>query len=112
MAQDDMHVIIYKLLAYLYDCMKKGKSADAAMLDRSGPIFNGIPEKYRCAIISEVSDRGYVTGLSIFYSDDSPQVLIAEPGITLDGVEYMFENSMMQRALRWLQDVKSALPFI
>lgn len=107
-----MHVIIYKLLAYLYDCMKHGKNVDNAMLDRTSAIFGGIPESYRCAIVSQVSDRGYVKGLSVFYSDNQPQVVIAEPSITLDGVEYMFENSMMQRALRWLQDMKSALPFI
>lgn len=24
MAHDDMHMLIYKMLAYLYDCIKKG----------------------------------------------------------------------------------------
>lgn len=112
MAQDDMHIIIYKLLAYLYDCMKKGKPADLAMLESDGAVFGGVPERYRCSIIAQVVERGYVTGMKLFYSDNEPSIVVSNPSITLDGVEYMFENTMMQRALRWLQDVKSALPFI
>ena len=28
MAQNDMYVVMYKIIAYLYDCMKKGAEPD------------------------------------------------------------------------------------
>lgn len=112
MAKDDMHVIIYKLLAYLYDCMKSGKEPERAMFDRDSAIFCGVPDKYRCAIVYQMSQRGYVTGFKVDYSDDRRDVIVIDPEITLDGVEYMFENSMMNRALSYLREIKSSLPFI
>ncbi len=32
MAQDDMHVITYRILAYLYDCMKRGRDVDPNLI--------------------------------------------------------------------------------
>lgn len=36
MAQDDMHVIMYRILAYLYWCIKQGVRPDPAQY-RPGP---------------------------------------------------------------------------
>lgn len=38
---DDMHVIMYKVLAYLYKCLKLGKDPDKEMPQGYGPLFGG-----------------------------------------------------------------------
>lgn len=107
-----MPVIICKLLAYLYDCMKKGKPAERDVLERDGVVFAGIPEQYRAMVVREVSERGYVTGLRVKPFDDKLNVIILEPEITLAGVEYLFENRTMARALNALKELKEPLSFI
>lgn len=32
MARDDYHVIVYYLLSYLYDCLKKGRPVDKSII--------------------------------------------------------------------------------
>ena len=61
MAQDDMHVLIYKALAYLYDCMKRGKEPDKAMLSCTGLLFGGIPERYWTSVWIQMLDKGLVS---------------------------------------------------
>ena len=51
MAKDDMHVIIYKLLSYLYECMKKDKAVDEELLTNTTFLLewyaeNGISFNY------------------------------------------------------------------
>lgn len=112
MAQDDMHVLIYKVLAYLYDCMKKGEQPDKSMLSCTGLLFGGIPERYWTSIWIQMLDKNLVRGVGVTHYDNEAHVVIIDPVITLDGVEFMQENTMMRKALKVLQDAKSALPFI
>ena len=112
MAQDDMHVIIYKVLTYLYECLKLGKDPDKEMLQSYGPLFGGVPERYWTAIWLEMVDKGFVKGVLKFSSDDSPQVVVDSPRVTFDGVEFLNENSMMAKAKEFLKDTKSIVPFI
>lgn len=74
-------------------------------------MFGAVPDSYRCAVIKQMKERGYVTGFTFPSGADNAAIAV-EPGITLGGVEYMFENSMMKRAMKWLRDAKSALPFV
>ena len=59
MAQDDYFVIVYKLLKYLYDCLKKGTKASEEILT---PEFFGINEDYWEYIIRNLYQEGYVDG--------------------------------------------------
>ena len=43
MAQNDMYVVMYKIIAYLYDCMKRGAEPDTSEWDCRAM---GIPEQY------------------------------------------------------------------
>ncbi|MBQ6330391.1 MAG: hypothetical protein IJI35_15330 [Kiritimatiellae bacterium] len=112
MAQDDMHVIIYKVLAYLYDCMKKGIDPDKSMLAPDGLLFGGVPERYWNSIWLQMLDKGLVVGVAQAAYDDSTHIIILSPEVTLDGVEFMQENSMMKKAKDFLKDMKSILPFV
>lgn len=112
MAQDDMHVIMYKVLAYLYKCLKLGKDPDKEMLQGYGPLFGGTPENYWTAIWLEMMEKGLVKGVLKYPSDNSMHVVLDSPRVTFEGVEFMNENSMMAKAKEFLKDTKSIIPFI
>ena len=112
MASDDMHVIIYKILAYLYDCMKRGIEPQKSMISHDGDLLGGIPYRYWCNVMVQLHDGGYVKGISVKYFENEPTVIINNPSVTLDGVQFMQENSMMNKALAFLKETKSAIPFI
>ena len=112
MAQDDMHVIMYKILAYLYDCMKKGIQPQESQI-RPGGIIGSIPELYWARIMEELSDNYLVKGIGIIhvYSGDII-VNLNDPTVTFAGVEFLQENSMMKKAAKFLKEAKSTLPFL
>ena len=109
MAQNDMYVVMYKIIAYLYDCMKSGVSPD---IEKISADALGIPEEYRVDVIEELVDHGYVKGFGIRYADNMPVVIIDRPRVTMEGVAFAQENSMMGRAKAFLQDAKASMPFI
>lgn len=45
MAKDDYHVIVYQVLAYLYQCLKKGAPIEANNLEHNCKYFQ-INKKY------------------------------------------------------------------
>lgn len=112
MAQDDMHVVMYKILAYLYSCMKQGVKPERKHYTYDGDVLH-IPEQYWAHIIQELVNHGYVSGFTVFNTWGGDLIIDEnEPKITLEGVEFLHENSSMQKVLRFLQETKSSLPFI
>ena len=110
LATDDMQVIIYKILAYLYSCMKNGIKPDR---DRYSHVAFGIPESYWNSIMLELHEHGYVRGL-VIANDFGGDLRVAgcDPTITFEGIQYLQENSLMQKTKRFLQDTKSIIPGI
>lgn len=110
MATDDMQVIIYKILSYLYDCMKSGIKPNNNMFSY---VAFGIPESYWNSIMLELHEHGYVRGL-VITNDFGGDLIVAgcDPTITFEGIQYLQENSLMQKTKRFLQDTKSIIPGI
>lgn len=109
MAADDMHVVMYKILAYLYECMKSGEKPVRANIECTA---FGINKLYWSSIFAELAERGYVKGVRIIHGDYWDEVYISEPRITMAGVEFMMENSMMKRALAFIREIKDTVPGI
>lgn len=110
MAQNDMYVVMYKIIAYLYDCMKKGiEPQDSAW----GYQALGIPESYWNAIVEELVDHRFIIGVSVdHFLGGQTMVSAISPKVTMEGVAFAQENSMMSKAKQFLTDAKSAIPFI
>lgn len=108
MAQNDMHVVMYKILAYVYSCMKEGQTPDRDEWS-SGRL--GIPNEYWKQIVRELVEHGYITGVGIRPSQSTCYLDVGVPRVTMDGVEFLMENSMMAKARQFLIDTKSAIPF-
>lgn len=111
MASDDMHVVMYKILAYLYGCMRQGEEPSRAALAHDGDMLS-IPYRYWAQIMSQLAEMGLVKGVSVKWMDNEPHVFLASPCVTLAGVQFLEENSMMAKARRFLKEAKSTLPFI
>ena len=96
MAKDDMHVIVYRILNYLYKQLKKGKPVD---LDEIMPGKKFIiPERYWTYIITELYQLGYIRGISIKkaggenWTDDMDNIQI-----TYKGIEYLTDDAFMKK---------------
>lgn len=105
MSRDDMFVVMYRILKYLYSCMKKGIPADADLVELSG-----VNEPYYYSIMNEMIDHRLVKGFRRLNTKDMKVIVADEPSITMEGVEFLQENSMMKKAERYLADIKSAIP--
>lgn len=109
MAQNDMFVVMYKVLAYLYDCMKRGEAPETSCWDASA---FGIPEAYWKNIVVQLVEHGLVGGISLLKTKDGIRIRPIEPFVTMEGVQFAQENSMMAKAAGFLRDAKAAIPFI
>ena len=111
MAKDDYHVIVYQILAYLYGCLKNGEDVDPELLESDAIIAN-INERYRLFILETLQNRGYIEGV-VFkrIGKDIAKAVVDNCRITPEGIEYLCDNSFMQKALDFLKDVKAIIPF-
>ena len=99
MASDDFEVLAFKILSYLYRCMKVGKKVDIAALRQ----LVGCNEAYFGAVVRSLQSKGYVEGFAFDgFSGvviDSPSLAVmSDPAITMDGAIYVGENSRMRKA--------------
>ena len=102
MANDDINVVIYKILKYLYECKKAGKQPRHEDVMYNASLLR-IPEAYWMDILLELNRKGLIRGInSIITKDGTIVTLTDEFGITLDGMQYVDENSMMAKASEYL----------
>lgn len=117
MAKDDYHVIVYQILSYLYQQLKRGYSADPDCLRNEGELFS-IPEKYWEYIIYNLVKEELIYGIKIKerrYVDGETAIDFSgleNAQITPKGIEYLTDNSFMEKAKNLLKDVKSIVPFV
>lgn len=98
MAKDDIEVIMYKILRYLYECMKKDIAPDLRKYGWCSDMFN-VPQQYWCKVIRMLVEKGLVRGFEIISSKDGVCIQTVPPiEITYEGREFLRENSGMQKA--------------
>lgn len=112
MARNDYFVIIYRILNYLYECLKEGKSADVSRLREDSEELN-ISYKYWEYIFRHLYEDGYVEGVSLLSvaGQLTPAVKLERSiMITPKGIEYLQENSAIAKAKKFLKELKDATP--
>ena len=113
MAKDDYYVIVYQILSYLYQRLKKGERVTEAMLQYNSPLFN-INKSYWAYIIYNMQKEGLIDGISFIPLDglDVPYAVnIEKCYITPSGIAYLCDNSFMEKAKHFLKDIKEIIPF-
>lgn len=97
MAQNDMEVIMYKILKYLYESLKVGHKTALKEIAWQCELFD-ITHDYWLVIMRELIDSGYITGLKYICAKDMEGIQeLHAPAITKAGREYLQENSLMQK---------------
>lgn len=97
MASDDMLVILYKILRYLDQCSKAGKSPRYEDMCYKSRLFN-IQESRWTQVMEEAVRNGLVAGISSVQTKDGPLITIQpDARITLAGAEYLDQNASMKK---------------
>jgi len=104
MAKDDYFVIAYRLLKYLYDCLKKSKKPNMAVLDAD---FFGIENEYWQYIIKNLFTDGYIEGVIQLDGGVMPRTDLC---VTPKGIQYLEENSLFQKIKGTVKDIAEIIP--
>lgn len=87
--------IIYKILSYL----EKAMDYDEPDLDMISPETLRITQNRWVAIMKQLAKEGYVEGFSFKESADGAVAMsVCRPVITLKGLEYLHDNSLLKKA--------------
>lgn len=103
MSSDDYWVVAYKVLSYLYACMKAGRRVDVPV----ARALAGVNESYFGEVVRGLQAKGLVSGfhfdgLSGAVIDSQASAYRDEPVVTMDGALFVRENSNMERAKSFL----------
>ena len=105
----DNFKIIYRILKHLEESMDYPHTdTEAISHKRLGITY----ERWEQLLIM-LQKNGYVDGLVYTQStsDDKPHIVEPiRPVLTLRGLEYLSDNSMMQRAAKMLKGIKDTIP--
>ena len=114
MSKDDYFVLAYKLLAYLYDCLKSGERPDMEYLNYDTKAFP-IHEAYWHYLLTNLYKDGYIEGIALVAipcRENKGVKILSNLQITPKGIEYLQENSTMQKVKTALKDFKEIIPGI
>ena len=108
MAKNDYHVIVCRILAYLYACLKSGIDPEKEELL---PTRLEIEPKYWLYIMENLQKQGYISGVYIRQLlGGMPSIRLDDIAITPDGIEYLESNSAIERAKNFLKTLKEITP--
>lgn len=101
-------MVVYRILTYLFACFKAGEPPDIEMF---GPDALRISSGYWTNIMESISNERYVIGLvPVSRLGGAPGIKLINLKITQKGIEYLQENSKMQKAADFLKAVKDIVP--
>lgn len=111
MKKDDYFVIVYRILAYLYECMKAGESADLEYLKYGTDQFP-INQIYWSTIWENILEQGYVRGTVPVSAVGGRHGVKLGPDvrITAAGIQYIMENTAIEKAKAFLRGIKEVVP--
>lgn len=96
--------IIYRILKILEKALEE-EELNIQLIDHEAL---GITRPLWCRLMKILVDNGYIEGVSILSSMGStlPGVKLVRPTITLKGMEYLEENSLMHKAANLAKGIK------
>lgn len=110
MAQNDFFPIVYRILAALYKNLKEDIKNDNGLFDTT---LYGCKKSFLDYILKYLIDEKYVDSVKYTFYDNKINFSdLTVMRITPKGIEYLQDNSMMNKAKMFLQDIKLSIPFI
>lgn len=100
---------IYKILTALDKAMDLPEF-DIKQIDHN---VLGVSKERWSRYIEMMADVGYIKGVKV-YTIISGDTVVEDNGIriTLKGLEYLSENSVMQKIFRGMKGIKESVPFV
>lgn len=97
---------MYLILSALEKAMDTGLDKQDISAERLG-----VSESRRNAILKMLADEGYIKGVKFLsYSGGIEQVAIDGIAITIKGLEFLENNTMMKKAYKLLKGIRDILP--
>ena len=112
MAKDDYHVIVYKILLYLYTQLKKGEPVDRTKLSHDSKALQ-IPKKYWEFILENMQREGLIRGLDPEKAAKKENYIdeqLENIQITVKGIDMLADNASIEKVNRLLQNVVKQIP--
>lgn len=108
MSNNDFFTVAYKILSYLKFCYENGQTPDPNILNANTFDISGIQFTNTLFMLSE---HGYIDGIN-FRTTSNVKVpsALQNSFITIEGLQYLAENSMMKKAYRIFKEVRDWLP--
>jgi len=105
----DAFKAVYKILTVLERAMDYPEFD----IEQIGPEALGVSKERWNRYIEMMADVGYIKGVSIKYDITGETcVTVSKLRITLKGLEYLQENSIMQRLYQTAKGFKEVAPFV
>ena len=102
MSKNDIEVIQYKILMYLYESLKAGHTTSLEEVAWKCKLFD-ITREYWLVIMKSLIDEDYVSGLKYIEAKDMESVMeIGKFTITSKGRSFLIENSTMKKVEKML----------
>lgn len=112
MAKDDFHIIVYRILTYLYKNFKSGTFVKSDILNADTLEIN---EKYFNDILTELLENGYIKGLETkdVIGKLYDKFIVSETtSITLKGIEYLTSSDFIYKAKKFYIGTLPKVPFV
>ena len=107
MAKDDYQVIVFRILKYLYQQLKKGLPVEAEMLGHDSKTCK-INEPYWRYIITSMQEEGLIRGLKMGEDPAEGVALEEQLGnvqITPKGIELLSDSGMAEKVDNLLKGI-------
>ncbi len=104
----DNFKVIYKILKILEQSMDM-EEFDKASISKERLELS---EPHWCRIMALIVSEGYVSGIEVWNSMDCsyPRVALVRPEITLKGLEYLEDNTVMKKIANMAKGIKDIIP--
>lgn len=102
MARDDYFRVMCYILTQLYTWRRNDEPVDWKRISADG---YGIPYGYWRGIMQDMADEGFIKGLVVkkYIDMAEPTVLETDVRITMMGIEFLKENSQMNKVREWIK---------
>lgn len=101
MAKNDYYVLVYRILMYLYNCLKNGEDVDISKLT---PQWLGINDRYFEYIVDTLDEEGFILNAA-YIEDYTGKYLKSDITISPKGISYLHENSTIQKVKRSVKGI-------
>nr|WP_321314943.1 YjcQ family protein [uncultured Ligilactobacillus sp.] len=105
MAKNDYYVLVYRILTYLYNCLKDDVEVDMTKLT---PEWLGINKRYFEYIFDTLSDEGYILNKA-YDIDMAGKHLKSDIMISPTGISFLHENSTIQKVKNSIKDISDII---